>query len=519
MRIMRRLPIAGRFFGNDGENGVVLILTALSLVILLGMAAFSVDLGWLYYNQLKVRKAAEAAALAGVVHMPLPGCGEPVLGTEPYETALDLALTSGYEHGANATVTPSKGANCNQLSVNVATTVETFFMRVFGRDSFNINETATAEQLPPLHIGSDESYLGEDPVLGGSRLRQFYLAISGLERGKGSGDAYAAIDLDNGSANSESRDPSYWYAVEVVAGSASEGGTVQIQVYDGVTHDTDGDGNNVGGDGPAEDWQYAAGNTAGAPSGGASDNGSQNVTVFRVLAPDATPSEWTDNSVQLCYQDYHSKGSGAYESSARNAWDTICTIPNAAAGIYVVEVSVQKETNVINGFSLRTVVSGSTTNDTEVYGLGAMSLWQTDTGSNPVFKIVRLDEVYAGSELTVSLWDVSDIGSSSSGTLQFDNPIASAPINSIDCTKQVRYDTGSVKSAYGPDDGASNCFLSFNTGDYNNNWIDFKFDIPPDYTCVGSECWVYVSYGVSAGITDRTTWTASVNGQPIHLVP
>jgi hypothetical protein len=393
-------------------------------------------------------------------------------------------------------------------------------MRVFGRNSFNINETATAEQLPPLKIGSDESYLGEDPVIGGSRLRQFYLAISGAERGKGSGDAYAAIKLDNGSANSESRDPSYWYAVEVVPGSASEGGSVAIQVYDGVTHDTDGDGNNVGGDGPAEDWQYAAGNTAGAPAGGASDNGSRNVTVFRVYAPDATPSEWTDNSVLLCSDAFHSKGSSSYESSARNAWKTICTIPNAAAGIYVVEVSVQNETNVINGFSLRTTVGGSTTNDTEVYGLGAMSLWQTDTGSNPVFKILRLDEVYAGSELVVSLWDVSDIGASSSGTLEFDNPTnPSAPINSIDCRKQVRYDTGAVKSPYGSDSGAANCYLSFNTGDYNNNWIDFKFDIPSDYTCSGSDCWVYVSYGVSGGITDRTTWTASVNGQPIHLVP
>ncbi len=28
------------------------------------------------------------------------------------------------------------------------------------------------------------------------------------------------------------------------------------------------------------------------------------------------------------------------------------------------------------------------------------------------------------------------------------------------------------------DSGAANCYLSFNTGDYNNNWIDFKFDIP-----------------------------------------
>jgi hypothetical protein len=178
MKIISKLRIVRRFVREDSENGVVLVITSLALVILMGMAAFAVDLGWLYYNQLKVKKAAEAAALVGVVHMPLPGCADPVLGTDPYQTALELAVTHDYNHGAGATVAPSKGANCNQLTVSIGTSVNTFFMRVFGRDSFNINETATAEQLPPLKIGSDEAYLGEDPT-DGSRARNFYLAISG----------------------------------------------------------------------------------------------------------------------------------------------------------------------------------------------------------------------------------------------------------------------------------------------------------------------------------------------------
>jgi hypothetical protein len=148
-----------------------------------------------------------------------------------------------------------------------------------------------------------------------------------------------------------------------------------------------------------------------------------------------------------------------------------------------------------------------------------MSLWQTDTGSNPVFKIARLDDVYAGSELVISLWDISDIGGTSVGSLQFNNPNSSAPINNLDCTRQIRNDQGTVTTAYGPDSGGVNCQLSFNPSQYNNEWVDFKFDVPPDYTCSGGDCWIYVSYAVTGGITDRTTWTASVNGQPIHLVP
>ncbi len=511
MKILGKLPIARRFFKEDGENGVVLVITALAMVILMGMAAFSVDLGWLYYNQLNVRKAAEAAALAGVVHMPLPGCADPVSGTDPYDTALELTVTHGYNHGANASVSVAKGANCNQLSVNVASSVDTFFMRVFGRDSFNINETAVAEQLPPLKIGSDESYLGEDPD-DPARNRDFFLAISGEDRTKGQGDAYAANEYNSGGANADHRDPSYWYAVEVLPGSTSEGQSVAIQIYDGVTHDQDGDGWSTVQDGPTNDWQYPS------SSGGAANNGSETVTTFRVLAPDATPSNWLDNSTVLCTENYHGKGDSQYEQAdSENKWDTICTVPNAAAGIYIVEVSVSGHTDVINGFSMRTIVGGTTYNDTQIYGLGAMSLWQFDTGSNPVFKIAKLDDVYAGSELIISLWDVSDIGSNA--TINFNNPNASAPINSIDCTYQRRYDTGTVKQAYGADSGGSNCRLSFTSGSLNNEWVDFKFEVPGDYSCTGADCWIYVSYSVSGSITDRTTWIASVNGQPIHLVP
>ena len=512
MKLAKKIPLVRRFYKDDNEGGVVLVLTAMVMVILMGMAAYAIDLGWLYYSQLNVRKAAEASALAGVVHMPLPSCADPTAGTDPYVAAINLAATHNYNHGANATVTPSMGANCNQLTVNVTSSVGTFFMRVFGRNSFVISETATAEQLPPLKIGSDESYLGEDPD-DPTRDRDFFLAISGRDRGKGQGDAYASLFYNGGGGNLEHRHPSYWYAVEVVPGSASEGGNLQIQVYDGVTHDANGDDNSTPQGGPTNDWQSGAG--SGSPN--SREAGSETVTTFRVFAPDTTPSNWLDNSTLLCTKSYHGLGHTLYEVVAENAWDTICSRPGVAAGIYVIEVSTTGNTNVINGFSMRSVVDGNSHNDSQIYGLGAMSLWQFDTGSNPVFKIARLDEVYAGSELIINLWDISDIGTSAS--IQFNNPSGTAPINNLDCTVQTRGQSGLGGSGYGSDSGGSNCQLSFNSGDYNNEWLDFKFDVPGDYTCSGNDCWIYVSYAVGGSITDRTTWTASVNGQPIHLVP
>ncbi len=51
-------------------RGQILIIFAFLLTILLGMAAFVVDLAWIWSNQLQVQRAADAGALAGVVHLP-----------------------------------------------------------------------------------------------------------------------------------------------------------------------------------------------------------------------------------------------------------------------------------------------------------------------------------------------------------------------------------------------------------------------------------------------------------------
>ena len=56
---------------KDGEDrGAALALVAASLVVLMGMAAFGTDLGWFYLNASRVQRAADAAALGGVIWMP-----------------------------------------------------------------------------------------------------------------------------------------------------------------------------------------------------------------------------------------------------------------------------------------------------------------------------------------------------------------------------------------------------------------------------------------------------------------
>ncbi len=50
-------------------------------------------------------------------------------------------------------------------------------------------------------------------------------------------------------------------------------------------------------------------------------------------------------------------------------------------------------------------------------------------------------------------------------------------------------------------------------------WVEFRFDVPANYTCSGSGCWATVTYNFNSGNpTDRTTWGARINGTPIHLL-
>lgn len=71
--------IFGKF---KDESGQALVIVALSLVVLLGATALSVDLGMAYNAKAKLQAAADAAALAGA--QDLPDAAAAILTAEEY---------------------------------------------------------------------------------------------------------------------------------------------------------------------------------------------------------------------------------------------------------------------------------------------------------------------------------------------------------------------------------------------------------------------------------------------------
>lgn len=496
--------------GLKDEGGTTLVLVASMMVVLIGMLGFAVDLGWLYLQQTNARKAAEAAALAGVVHMPAVGTWGS--GEAAYDTALDVAARDGYTSG----VTPLQVAGeQHQLKVVVDTTVDTFFMRLFGVDSIAVEETAIAEALPPLRLGSDEPTLGNDPTTG--NWKGFWLAVNGNAMAKGQGDPFSTLcigpDANNtcpGSENStplnpDYRRPAYYIAFDVPASDANK--TLSFEIYDpqlnggGLADDRDDDN---------------PGNFATHSNSNVMD------TTFTVYAPDATPSDPSDNNVQVnggCSHTYRHEFRPGYNSSLQDHWTSVCST-TSTAGIYVMAVDVRGFSGDLNSYAVHAKVNGSISNNVAVYGIGAMSIWNTGGGWQPGgtvanFDLMEVTDAYAGEQIVVGLWDVGDLDHA--GSLEFRGSVAP-----YECQYRVLDQQGNVVRNWGSDDGDSGsaqCRLAIGIQEHNNQWVQVRFDIPDTHSCSGSACWSSVYYNFSGGAHDRTTWTAQVNGQPVHLLP
>src|SRR6478752_2112465 len=56
--------------GTRAERGQILPIVALALVVMLGVSAFAIDVGFAYYAKRQLQTATDAAALAGAQDLP-----------------------------------------------------------------------------------------------------------------------------------------------------------------------------------------------------------------------------------------------------------------------------------------------------------------------------------------------------------------------------------------------------------------------------------------------------------------
>lgn len=132
---------------SSRQSGYGLIFAAFGLVVLLGAAGLSVDIGYLRYQRRLMQSAADSAALAGAARL---GAGGTNL--QASTAATDDSGLNGFPNGGAITVTPTPttfNGHGNAMNVTISESYPTFFMQVFGAAfrHVTVSTAATAQYL------------------------------------------------------------------------------------------------------------------------------------------------------------------------------------------------------------------------------------------------------------------------------------------------------------------------------------------------------------------------------------
>ncbi|HSJ83347.1 MAG TPA: TadG family pilus assembly protein [Acidimicrobiia bacterium] len=497
---MRRLLQRAR----EGEDrGAALALVAASMVVLLGMAAFGSDLGWFYLNASRVQRAADAAALGGVIWLPAePGTAD--------ATALDIALRNGYDDTlSDVDVDPALVVGQpNQLQVTVTDEVPTFFAKILGFDSMTISRSAIAEFIPPLKLGSPDDQFGNscDPTQPGCTGQpNFWANIHGKWTATSMGDAYSSwctSQTDDPACPKNTSPPArtggYLYGIE-------SPGSFTVQGNDLAFHNTSG-GNPTSdlirtGDRGCEDWGPSASPDCGP------------TIIANLYAPDPTPLDVSDNAL-LCTAVLPPQPQvPATDPYSWTEPDSDLCWTQSGSGIYVLQIMIQDpgattDRAGLNRYAVRVTGAGS-----KLFGLGDFALYNNASGTTTSFYLAEVPSYYHGKTFVVELWDPGD--APGGGTLKIVDPTGT-PFDDGECRVYTRPTVTANWTLLNTIPPGNDCQEAVAPQEYNADWLKFEIDLPPDYAC--TDCWWKVDYDYPGGVQDTTTWRAYMIGNPIHLV-
>ncbi|MGB7859414.1 MAG: pilus assembly protein TadG-related protein [Acidimicrobiia bacterium] len=500
------------------DKGAALALVGASLILLMGMAAFGTDLAWFYLNSSRIQRAADAAALGGVVWLP---------GDEPasFSTARAIATQNGYtdDLGVTTDVEPARiTGELNQLEVTIRNRVDTFFLKIFGFQHQWITETGRAEYIPPLKLGSPSNKFGNDPSCYSTNTDcagNFWANIHGTRTDTGMGDAYSSYcNLGAGSNNTCGQNPQY-RPTGYLYGLIPNGNAVTIQTLDLNFHNKSGTVMN-GDDQRTGDHNNFCGDPIACIG--------QEVTV-NVYAPDPTPLDISDNPL-VCSETYtpmpqfDPDDDPPFVPTLWDYWDDVCggSINTASQpnGIWVVQI-------VANSGGGRTTVLGAgdqnnsglnrysiRTDTGNLFALGDFSIFNNASGSNTNFYLAEVPDYYAGKTFVVEMYDTGE--SAATGTLQPVDPLGNV-FDDGECRIYSRTITGNWSLNQTIPAGNA-CQESVSPSEYHGRWLKFEMDLPVGYAC-GANCWWKINYAYPSAVNDTTTWRAYMIGNPIHLVP
>lgn len=553
------------------ERGMAMVWMALTLITMVVFAGFSVDVSNWYLRGDRIQRAADAGALAGAAFMPsdLPGA------TAEITSVLQKnGITTG--GSGNTTITITQEPNPNRVRVKISTDVPSYFVGLVGLDTVRMTREAVGEYVAPVPMGSPQNKLGNDPD-GTDPGTQLWVNISGPQTTKEQGDRYQSKTCANGvygctgTTNDEYAQDGYFFAFNVTSKGT---GDLKFQVFDApwvnvgttCTSNMPAIDANLKTRYPDAATRFASGNNKYC-SGDMHPGTTAVNTTFRFLLPDETPWTNADNlpvpgcpavTVDGFNPAKQSQPSTAIYNRLMNAttgkidpndgvvsfgesfraWATMCTVKSSdvVIGKYIMQV----RTNVTaanpttynasiataghNHMSFRAGFGATGLNNVDgtnvtVNALGRLPIYANASGADTRFYMARVLPTDKGRTLRISLFDMGE--GSKPGTLQILPPAdyTAATGKSVFSGCAISRDDGGSLSVT-----PSTCSLSnVSSSSYNGRLLTIDVPIPADYTCdtsVVTGCWIKIkaAYPVGADVTDATTWSAAILGNPIRIV-
>jgi Flp pilus assembly protein TadG len=492
------------------DRGYVTALFALCLMLLCVFVGFTVDVGGWYARAAQIQRGADAAALAGVVWMPDYG--------EAQKYALEAAARNGFVDGAgNITVKVDKIPDNNrQLKVTITDGKASQFFSQLVRKGQTLTRAATAEYVLPVPLGSPKNTFGTGDLLSGSDRENFWAAVNGYCAGHESGDKLLAryesystsstnSACNNGSDQADDYDPNgYLYAIELGANATS----LKLDVYD------------------------ASFNRSGSAADMSLGGNSQTITtIFQIYDRNPTPLDLSNLTL------IKTVTVSTNDSSYQNTWKNFYTWTAPKAGTYYVRVKTAVEatgSRGTNGFALRAYTGNSFSTCTTIVGqtgysatcpqihaVSDMSIFANLDGTTADFYLAQVDPVHAGKTMRVTLFDAGE-GASSIQILDPNGNPATFSWTTA-CNPPTPPSGGcsasSVSSLNVAGTGTQPYSNLQSNSKYNDRYMTLDIQLPNNYaTAYGGKTWWKVRYAVGNSATDRTTWSANIIGDPVHLI-
>jgi len=516
-----------------GDLGYAMVLTALILVPLLGFAGFAVDVGAWYSRASSLQRAADSAALAGVVWQPDFAAATAAAQTE--------ASRNGFTNGVDGITVAVSDTGDSQLSVQITDADTDLYFAGLFLDQVTIGRQSIAEYVVAVPMGSPKNYFGTNDLISGEP-ENFSAAINGSCTPREQGDQRSTNFMNNWS--------SAGYYSDMLCPTAAGG----------PGPDTGGQsGNTTYAVNPFYEGRYSYRYVIDVPAALASsvdvylrdpnfdtsgplDTGSSSATItteFQLRAPDSTPLNDEDNPPYTGCASGRADGSGYYAypsgtttgstslfSGDSSTWDLFCRIPAGQTGRFFLEVgTVAFEDSSLgsNQYALLArATSGSLTCDTRTSSLCPaviaqewMSIYAALPGSAADFFLAEIGDEHEGKQMKITLFDPGE----GSDFLQILDPDGS-PVNFTWATTDGAYSgsgntltVSNTCDCYRPTGNAS-------TYQFSDRFVEVSINLPNDFSAAYSTTsrWWKVFYDTGAAPTDRTSWSVTILGDPVRLL-